>query len=267
MASAVQRLARAGGVAVAVARAKFDDSMTNADLEQVMLVCVRVMHAVVAPLFVLRLVHGWWLDGVAPHAVTQAAAFLVSTIMVLLNACHVIDDASFWRAWLRIGFVVTLARHLYLIAAGVDNVNVCETFFVILALSPARNLHWGDMAFAAMPPVIDVMFGAYGNALQSLVWAVIYALVWFVVRARQHLLTDTIDELRAERDKQTRFVANASHELRTPLHAIIALHEELAHSGVVQEHHAAALSTLTESSDTLLSLVNRLLDLAHLDER
>ncbi|MEU0987907.1 HAMP domain-containing sensor histidine kinase [Streptomyces sp. NPDC005953] len=77
-------------------------------------------------------------------------------------------------------------------------------------------------------------------------------------------LEDKSRQLRAASEAKTRFWANVSHELRTPVNAVVALSRLLLdpQSARLDEDQHRQLSLIASSGQTLLSLVNDLLDVA-----
>ncbi len=65
--------------------------------------------------------------------------------------------------------------------------------------------------------------------------------------------------------KKDEFLANMSHELRTPLNAIVGIGHILAKTSPLSQKQAECVKTLQSSSDSLLALINDLLDLAKIE--
>ncbi len=66
---------------------------------------------------------------------------------------------------------------------------------------------------------------------------------------------------------KSEFLANMSHEIRTPMNAVIGLANLLAISQPLSERQKEFIRTLQLSADTLLSLINDLLDIAKIEAR
>ncbi|MDB5490159.1 MAG: sensor histidine kinase response regulator [Micavibrio sp.] len=64
---------------------------------------------------------------------------------------------------------------------------------------------------------------------------------------------------------KTEFLANISHEIRTPLSAIIGLSQLLAESSPLSHKQAEFLCALQSSSDSLLTLINGVIDIAKIE--
>src|SRR6185312_11407313 len=65
----------------------------------------------------------------------------------------------------------------------------------------------------------------------------------------------------------TEFLANMSHEIRTPMNAIIGLSTILSKSQPLTPRQAEYIRTLSNSADSLLALINDLLDIAKIEAR
>lgn len=79
------------------------------------------------------------------------------------------------------------------------------------------------------------------------------------------LAEEYAEETRAANKSKSEFLANMSHELRTPLNGIIGLTELLLVGGVSAEERKK-LELIRFSGDTLLTLVNDILDLTKIEE-
>lgn len=85
---------------------------------------------------------------------------------------------------------------------------------------------------------------------------------------RQRELADINENLKAARDEaraanrvKSEFLATISHELRTPLNGIVGMTEVLAHTRL-DDDQCRHLDVISQASETLLVLLNDLLDLA-----
>jgi signal transduction histidine kinase len=94
-------------------------------------------------------------------------------------------------------------------------------------------------------------------------------------RHREHLeerIAARTAELQVAKEKaeianqaKTVFVASMSHELRTPLNAILGYAQILQRDGLSGERAAAGLSTIQQSGEHLLTLINDILDLSRIE--
>ncbi|MBM3617446.1 MAG: response regulator [Alphaproteobacteria bacterium] len=66
---------------------------------------------------------------------------------------------------------------------------------------------------------------------------------------------------------KTEFLANMSHEIRTPMNAVIGLANILAMSQPLTDKQREFIRTLQSSADSLLTLINDLLDIAKIESR
>ena len=77
-------------------------------------------------------------------------------------------------------------------------------------------------------------------------------------------LSRTRDAALASARAKSEFLANVSHEIRTPLNGILGMTELLAHTPLAPEQREYA-ETIRSSGETLLAIVNDVLDLARIE--
>lgn len=115
-------------------------------------------------------------------------------------------------------------------------------------------------------------------ALLALTLAVLTAEGLFIFRPAVRHIENTVQSLGAltkklasARDEaeeanlaKSRFLANVSHELRTPMTAVLGM-TELAQQSISQEETGKHLSIIHEAGNSLLGLINDLIDIASID--
>src|SRR5262249_56219166 len=74
----------------------------------------------------------------------------------------------------------------------------------------------------------------------------------------------TGEEAEAAKEAKSKFLASRSHEIRTPLGAIIGM-VELLQQGPVSDEQRSQLQTLATAAETLLSLINDVLDISKIE--
>jgi signal transduction histidine kinase len=74
------------------------------------------------------------------------------------------------------------------------------------------------------------------------------------------------EQAEAANEAKTRFLANMSHEIRTPLNGVLGMAQVMA-LDTLSEPQAKRLRVLTESGQSLLALLNDILDIARLETR
>lgn len=84
------------------------------------------------------------------------------------------------------------------------------------------------------------------------------------IRDRDNKLKNNLHELQEVTESKSKFVSTMSHEIRTPLNAIIGL-TELTLSSPLKQDQRDNLETVKLSADSLLNIVNEILDFSAIE--
>ncbi len=85
------------------------------------------------------------------------------------------------------------------------------------------------------------------------------------VRDAEHKLKEALDRAEKASNAKTEFLANMSHEIRTPMNAITGLTTLLGRTRLDPQQQKF-VTTLQQSADSLLALVNDLLDISKIED-
>lgn len=153
-------------------------------------------------------------------------------------------------------------------------------------------LVWGVRSLIVVVPPIVIMLVSilrlgteYGDTattpLAALVYAVGFACLWVVfigslfrsasTKAQAEILRsnaaleDALDAVRSSSRAKSEFLANMGHEIRTPLNGVLGMTKVMLDEGDLTEQQVRRLRLIDESGQTLLDLLNDLLDLSKID--
>ncbi|WP_430424319.1 ATP-binding protein [Phenylobacterium sp.] len=129
--------------------------------------------------------------------------------------------------------------------------------------------HPGLQALKTAAPVLALGCIVLLGVMLALGWQILRVARRLVIHERGH--ADALNELKVARDRaesasiaKSQFLANMSHEIRTPLNGVLGMAQVLAKSDLTQADRDK-VRLIRASGETLLSLLNDLLDLSKIE--
>ncbi len=124
-------------------------------------------------------------------------------------------------------------------------------------------LWWPPASVAAIPPMEHVRYFFNCLAASTSGYIIAMCFVWlFQVTLRD--LQTAITNAEAASEAKTTFLANMSHEIRTPINSIIGF-SKLSLASDLNKDERAWVGTIKSSGETLLGIVNDILDVSKLE--
>lgn len=181
-------------------------------------------------------------------------------LMVILPVNYQINPFSYYGMGVSLLYIIaiigTLSMMLVLIFSSkkLSNDKSWSTFIAVVMFAITFLLQW---------KFLDIKVLGSGIALVTL-------FIYFTLENPDLKYIDELNALkiRAEEANQakTYFLASMSHEIRTPMNAIIGLSESILQSGNVPSEIYEDVKNISRAGDTLLEIVNNILDITKIEE-
>lgn len=181
-------------------------------------------------------------------------------LMIILPVNYQINPFSYYGMGVNLLYIIatigTLSMMLVLIFSSkkLSNDKSWSTFIAVVIFAITFLLQW---------KFLDIKVLGSGIALVTL-------FIYFTLENPDLKYIDELNALkiRAEEANQakTYFLASMSHEIRTPMNAIIGLSESILQSGNVPSEIYEDVKNISRAGDTLLEIVNNILDITKIEE-
>lgn len=181
-------------------------------------------------------------------------------LMIILPVNYQINPFSYYGMGVNLLYIIaiigTLSMMLVLIFSSkkLSNDKSWSTFIAVVMFAITFLLQW---------KFLDIKVLGSGIALVTL-------FIYFTLENPDLKYIDELNALkiRAEEANQakTYFLASMSHEIRTPMNAIIGLSESILQSGNVPSEIYDDVKNISRAGDTLLEIVNNILDITKIEE-
>ncbi len=133
----------------------------------------------------------------------------------------------------------------------------------VMVIVLGRLLYWPPQELAALPAVEHIRFFFYSFAATTSAYVISLCFVWLFQNSLQDVEA-AVARAEAASDAKTAFLANMSHELRTPINGILGF-SRLTLNSKLNADERAWVSTIHSSGETLLCIVNDILDVSKLE--
>lgn len=152
---------------------------------------------------------------------------------------------------------------------GINGFEVCRLVRADPSISSIPVLHLSASYGSTEAKIQGLMEGADSYLSQPVEPDELLATVTSLLRMRaaEEAARALAREAEAANRAKSEFLANMSHEIRTPMNAIIGLSDLLSRSNPLTPKQTQFISTLQTSAESLLTLVNDLLDIAKIESR
>lgn len=181
-------------------------------------------------------------------------------LMVILPVNYQINPFNYYGMGVNLLYIIAtigiLSMMLVLIFSSkkLSNDKSWSTFIAVVMFAITFLLQW---------KFLDIKVLGSGIALVTL-------FIYFTLENPDLKYIDELNALkiRAEEANQakTYFLASMSHEIRTPMNAIIGLSESILQSGNVPSEIYEDVKNISRAGDTLLEIVNNILDITKIEE-
>lgn len=235
---------------------------------------ILVLHATLTSVFSLSYAYSHLQSG----AIALAGLFVsfAAAVVALLVALRIIGTIRLVaHGTVLVGTAFTIIATYF--TGGLRLTNICPFFIVII--SSIFLLGWEGMGWAALAVLAPLSFELASRSGFSfpdhvppesrstdafMTWAVAVVVVWAFVVCYEAARVYSLRRREEAEAVRSQFLANVSHELRTPLHAIMGMNRSTLRNDLPSQVRAA-LETSQRSAETLLVLINDLLDLASIE--
>lgn len=185
------------------------------------------------------------------------------TIFACLAALlpEILSDRGYYEAEVMITVLLPVLATVLVSRRGATITFAVITFVLIAAL--LKLTYWPPTSVAAIPVTEHIRYFFNCIAATTSGYVISMCLVWlFNVTLRD--LQSAIAKAESASDAKTAFLANMSHEIRTPINGILGF-SKLTLSHDLPRDVRNYISTINSSGETLLSIVNDVLDVSKLE--
>lgn len=116
------------------------------------------------------------------------------------------------------------------------------------------------------PSIVGKYPSIYARIIDVYLGVFLYLFIMYVLmsQAKRNYISEFLKARRADQLKSS-FLANMSHEIRTPLNAIVGFSNILAEEQLSEEERRQYISIINSSNESLLRLVNDILDVSMIE--
>lgn len=161
-------------------------------------------------------------------------------------------------------------KNSYLEPLSAHDFFTCEKFVITEKVDETKFCYYfrlpqtGVLVFVTGEPLDPLLLKALEPICHKLDSSIQACLISEALQQKEQELSQSLVDLKRAQQTKDRFLANMSHEIRTPLNGVVGFVEQLNQTEL-DSQQAEFVNIIQKSSDTLLGIINDVLDFSKIE--
>ena len=186
--------------------------------------------------------------------------------------CYLTMDINYTSLIYNNNFAIT-GKMSYLMYSNIFLANLCILGFLNTNRERIKNIYLKPIVLVLVFYIIAIFLQlAFNVEMNEITFfgSILITVIYFTIESQDFKLADEYKKSKEEAEEEdkakTAFLVNMSHEIRTPLNTIIGFAQLINEEETFnEENFKKDLKNITDSSESLSSLINNILDISKLE--